>query len=142
MNIKEQIESGLYSKDAKGRALVPVSGNWVATICATDGPKGAEIIGFGPVSAVQWDVNGLPRTLAIDPSLCTLLPAKTPEDILRTERAKLVADFIGYKWDGLPEKSALFTWVHNGGGTRNYQGGKESIYNLVNDIMNMGKKDD
>lgn len=44
--IKAHIEAGHYPVDEKGRALVPVSGNLVATICATDAPSDRPIIGF------------------------------------------------------------------------------------------------
>jgi hypothetical protein len=44
--IKELIEKGAYPKDEKGRALVPVGCEKVATICATDAPGEKPILGF------------------------------------------------------------------------------------------------
>lgn len=60
MNILEHILADHYPKDEKGRALVPVSGNWTAIICATDGPRQEEIIGYGPASVLSWDPDGVP----------------------------------------------------------------------------------
>lgn len=68
MTIKEHIESGLYPTDGKGRALVPCNGGWTATICATDGPAGEEIIGFGPNSVVAWNQDGVPSDRTGDPN--------------------------------------------------------------------------
>lgn len=55
--IREHIEAGRYKRDDKGRALVPVVGNLVATICATDAPGDRPIIGFirGPHNATHLD---------------------------------------------------------------------------------------
>ncbi len=63
MNIKEHIEAGHYPKDEKGRALVPVGCDCVATICATDAPGSKPLLGF--IASVgnttpwcMWDEHG------------------------------------------------------------------------------------
>ena len=65
--IKKQIESGRYPVDRKGRARVLCNGRWTATICATDGPPGEEIVGFGPNSVVAWNQDGVPSARTGDP---------------------------------------------------------------------------
>jgi hypothetical protein len=65
MNIKEHIEAGHYPTDEKGRALVPVGCEKVATICATDAPGNKPILGFiasdnglSTVTSCTWDEHG------------------------------------------------------------------------------------
>jgi hypothetical protein len=65
MNIKQHIEAGHYPKDEKGRALVPVGCDEVATICATDAPGIKPILGFirseksaSVVCWCMWDEHG------------------------------------------------------------------------------------
>ncbi len=65
MNIKEHIDAGHYPvKDEKGRQVVPMKDGRKATICATDGPDGEEIVGWrsgheGENPAVcSWQENG------------------------------------------------------------------------------------
>lgn len=67
MTVKEHIEAGHYPADEKGRALVPVGCDQVATICATDAPGVKPILGFirgnglgihGDVAWCMWDERG------------------------------------------------------------------------------------
>lgn len=64
MNILEHIKAGHYPTDEKGRALVPMRTDAVATICAIDGPKrGRPIIGFSkgthaPPDTYDWPACG------------------------------------------------------------------------------------
>lgn len=64
MNIKDHIEAGHYPTDDKGRALVPMRREEVATILATDAPGTNPIIGMfrvangGETAVHLWTASG------------------------------------------------------------------------------------
>lgn len=92
MNIKDHIEAGHYPVDDKGRALVYIGDlgeeDWtcgLATVLATDGPVGEEIIArFPDARASHWAAGGrrsFPTRAAAERSYVLLppLPRKVTE---------------------------------------------------------------
>lgn len=83
MTVKDCIEAGHYPLDSKGRALVPTTnGGWTATIVATDGPPGEEIIGFGPNSIVAWNQDGVPSARTGEAQYDTLQECRTERSVV------------------------------------------------------------
>ena len=57
--------------------------------------------------------------------------------------AKIIAEWLGYSWDGLRDESAVrrgYTeWAFNGIGQKQYQGGKEGLRELARRVAEASK---
>ena len=51
----------------------------------------------------------------------------------RVTAAKVLADWLGYSWDGLPDRGSdgFPDWAYDGNGRKRYQGGKEGLLRLL-----------
>lgn len=86
MNIKEHIDQEHYPRrDEAGRPCIKTVDGRTAVICATDGPDGAELVGWysgdagcGGVIAA-WDIGGFLCGANVEDTSRSLLPPPPPK---------------------------------------------------------------
>lgn len=111
MTIKDDIEAGRYPVDGKGRALVPTRAGGVATILATDYPRGP-IAGMDGNNLEDWREDG---RYSLEPSSMDLMPpADVPaspwRDIAGAPKDRTVDLWVEKEWRG-PGRVADCLWV-------------------------------